>query len=88
MSFLVTDFFPLFAVVPDDPPLVPDNELVREDINDNDPLSSIPEPDDPPWASGRQRAVAQVHLLEGKDCVLQPQDCVLQPREDRWSRDM
>ena len=53
-------FSSVFAVAPDSPPLVPDNELVHDDINDIGPLSSIAEPDEPPRASGRQRAVAQV----------------------------
>ena len=40
-----------FPAEPDADPLVSDDEVVHGDINDNDPLSSIPEPDDPP--SGR-----------------------------------
>ena len=53
----------VFAVAPDTPPLVPDNELVHDDIDDIGPLSSIPEPDEPPRASGRQLAVAQVRRI-------------------------
>ena len=38
----------VFAVHPHSPPLVPDNDLVHEDIDDIGPLSSIPEPDAAP----------------------------------------
>ena len=38
----------VFAVHPHSPPLVPDNDLVPEDINDIGPLSSIPAPDPAP----------------------------------------
>ena len=39
-------FSNVFANAPDSPPLVPDNELVHDDINDIGPLSSIPELDE------------------------------------------
>ena len=45
--YLQSLIFPfVFAVAPDSPPLVPDNELVHDDINDIGPLSSIPVPDE------------------------------------------
>ena len=59
----------VFAVAPDSPPLVPDNELVHDDIDDISPLSSIAEPDEPPRASGRQRAVAQVRPISVSQVV-------------------
>ena len=61
----------VFAVHPHSPPLVPDNDLVHEDIDDIGPLSSIPEPDAAPLplASGRQRAVAQVRPMSVSQVV-------------------
>ena len=61
----------VFAVHPHSPPLVPDNDLVHEDIDDIGPLSSIPEPDAAPLprASGRQRAVAQVRPISVSQVV-------------------
>ena len=38
----------VFAVHPPSPPIVPDNDLVHEDIDDISPLSSIPAPDAAP----------------------------------------
>ena len=38
----------VFAVHPHSPPLVPDNELVHENIDDISPHSSIPAPDEAP----------------------------------------
>ena len=61
MSFPVTALFIYFLVEPDAPPLEPDDEVVPDDNNDNDTLSSIPEPDDP--TCRRQRAVAQVRPM-------------------------
>ena len=54
-------FFFIFPVAQDAPPLVPNNELVHDDINDSNLLSSIPEPDDAP--TSRQCAVAQVRPI-------------------------
>ena len=58
------------AVHPHSPPLVPDNDLVHEDIG---PLSSIPALDAAPLrlprASGRQRAVAQVRPISVSQVV-------------------
>ena len=63
----------VFAVHPHSPPLVPDNDLVHEDIHDICPLSSIPAPDAAPLmlprASGRQRAVAQVRPISVSQVV-------------------
>ena len=53
----------VFSVAPDSPPLVPDNELVHDDINDIGPLSSKAEPYESPRATSRQRAVAQVRPI-------------------------
>ena len=59
----------VFAVAPDSPPLVPDNELVHDDIDAIGPLSSVAEPDEPPRATGRQRAVAQVRPISVSEVV-------------------
>ena len=61
----------VFAVHPHSPPLVPDNDLVHEDIDDIGPLSSIPAPDAAPLprASGRQRAVVQVRPISVSQVV-------------------
>ena len=61
----------VFAMHPHSPPLVPDNDLVHEDIDDIGPLSSIPEPDAAPLprARDRQRAVAQVRPISVSQVV-------------------
>ena len=48
---------------------MPDNELVHDDIDDIGPLSLIAQPDEPPRASGRQRAVAQVRPISVSQVV-------------------
>ena len=56
----------VFAVNPHSPPLVPDNDLVHEDIDDISPLSSIPAPDAAPLPLNyimREREREKLHGL-------------------------